>query len=64
MVSFKDGNKENCDIDNLMLISNAENLELCRSGLRFEDPDLTATGLNLVKLKIATGKKRREKRGR
>lgn len=64
MVSFKDGDKENCDIDNLMLISNAENLELWRSGLRFEDPDLTATGLNLVKLKIAAGKKRREKRGR
>ena len=62
MVSFKDGDKENCDIENLMLISNAENLELWRSGLRFDDPDLTETGLNIVKLKLATGSRRQKKR--
>ena len=62
MVSFKDGNKENVDIDNLMLISNAENLELHRSGLRFEDPDLTETGLNVVKLKIKARERRNERR--
>ena len=62
MVSFKDGSKENVDIDNLMLISNAENLELHRSGLRFEDPDLTETGLNVVKLKIKARGRRNERR--
>lgn len=62
MVSFKDGNKENVDIDNLMLISSAENLELQRSGLRFEDPDLTETGLNVVKLKIKARGRRNEQR--
>lgn len=62
MVSFKDCNKENVDIDNLMLISNAENLELHRSGLRFEDPDLTETGLNVVKLKIKARERRNEQR--
>ena len=62
MVSFKDGSKENVDIDNLMLISNAENLELHRSGLRFEDPDLTETGLNVVKLKIKARERRNERR--
>jgi len=48
MVSFKDGN--------------AENLELRRSGLRFEDPDLTETGLNVVKLKIKARERRNERR--
>ncbi|WP_455500930.1 HNH endonuclease signature motif containing protein [Gemmiger sp.] len=62
MVSFKDGNKENCDISNLMLITNAENLELHRSGLRFEDPDLTETGLNIVKLKIRARERKHEQR--
>lgn len=60
MVSFKDCNRENVDIDNLMLITNAENLELYRSGLRFEDPDLTETGLNVVRLKIKARGRRRE----
>lgn len=63
MVSFKDKNKENCSIDNLMLISNAENLELHRMGLRFEDPDLTEAGLNVVKLRIKTRERRNEQRG-
>ncbi len=40
MVSFKNGDKEDLDIDNLMLISNAENLELHRSGLRFDEREL------------------------
>lgn len=62
MVSFKDCNKENVNIDNLMLISNAENLELHRSGLRFEDPDLTEIGLNVVKLKIKARERRNEQR--
>ena len=34
MVSFLDGDKDNCDIDNLVLIDNKENLELNRSNLR------------------------------
>lgn len=41
MVSFKNGDKEDLDIDNLMLITNAENLELHRSQLRFTERERT-----------------------
>ena len=61
MVSFKDSNKLNCDIDNLMLITKGENSALTRYGYRFEDPDLTEAGLNVVRLKQAAAKKRRKK---
>lgn len=60
IVSFKDSNTLNCDSENLMLISKAENSVLNRCGLRFDDPDLTETGLAVAKLKIAS-KKRRSK---
>lgn len=61
MVSFKDSNKLNCDIDNLMLITKGENSALTRYGYRFDDPDLTEAGLNVVRLKQAAAKKRRKK---
>lgn len=53
MVSFRDSNRLNCDIDNLMLITRAENVTLTKMGFRFEDPDLTDAGLNLIRLKKA-----------
>lgn len=60
MVSFKDNNKLNCDIDNLMLLTRGENSALTHYGYRFEDPDLTEAGLALVKLKQAAAKKKKE----
>lgn len=60
MVSFKNGNKDDVSLDNLMLISNAENLELWRSRMRFDEAQLTEAGLTLVKLKIATREKRKQ----
>jgi hypothetical protein len=60
-VSFLDGNKENCSIENLFLIDNDEHLEMIRRKLRFEDAELTAVGANIAKLNIAT---RRRKNGK
>ena len=51
MVSFRDSNKLNCDISNLMLITRGENAALTKYGFRSEDPDLTDAGLNVVRLK-------------
>lgn len=65
MISFRDGNKQNCDISNLMLITKAENVQLSRWGLRSEDPDITDASLNLIRLKNATKaarKARKEKK--
>ena len=58
LVSFKDGNRQNCDISNLMLITQGESAALSRKGFRFEDPDLTDAGLAVVRLQ----KKIRERR--
>lgn len=62
LVAFKDNDKLNCDISNLMLISMGENIALTRCGYRFEDPDLTEAALGLIKLKKAVIKKKRGKR--
>ena len=60
MVSFLDGDKDNCDITNLVLIDNAENLELARSRLRFENAEFTKAGVAVAKARVAA---RRRKRG-
>lgn len=60
-VSFLDGNKDNCNIENLVLLDNAENLEMNRSGLRFDNTDYTEAGVAVAKLKVAS--RRRQKSG-
>lgn len=66
MISFRDGNKLNCDISNLMLITKGENAMLARLGLRSEDPELTDAGVALIRLKqtMKKAKKRRSKNGK
>lgn len=61
MVSFLDGDKDNCNIDNLVLIDNHENLELNRSKLRFSEAEFTKAGLAVAKVKIAVRKKKGKK---
>lgn len=61
MVSFLDGNKDNCDIENLVLIDNAENLEMNRSQLRFADPERTKTGVLVAKARVTVRQKKRRK---
>lgn len=62
MVSFKDGNKTNCDIENLMLITRGENVALTRRGYRSEDPDATMAGLGIIRLKKAAQQRRKERK--
>lgn len=63
MIVFRDGNRANCDISNLMMISKQENAALNKLGLRSKDPDLTEAGVNLVRLRLAVkeAKKRKAK---
>ncbi|MBO7726926.1 MAG: HNH endonuclease [Oscillospiraceae bacterium] len=58
VVAFKDGNKMHCNIDNLMLITQSENMTLTHLNLRSEDPDLTEAGLNLARVKTKLRKLR------
>lgn len=57
-VIFKDGDKQNCSVENLMLVSLAENAVMNRSGLRFTIPEHTETGRLIAKIKIAARRKR------
>ena len=60
-VAHKDGNPLNCDIENLMLMTRAEIATMSRLGLRFEDPELTEAGLNVVRIKHKISKIRKNK---
>lgn len=59
IVTFIDGDKMNCSIDNLMLVTRSENMMLTHMGLRSEDPDLTEAGLNVTRIKTKLRKIRR-----
>lgn len=62
MVTFLDGNIKNTDLSNLALISRTEQMHLVKDNLRFENPELTKTGILITKVKIATGKKQKRRR--
>ena len=49
-VIFADGNKQNLDLDNLILVSPAEQLIINQNGLYKRDKELTKTGANIAKL--------------
>ena len=61
MVTFKDSDRMNCDISNLMLITKAQNAIMTRKRYRSEDPDITEVGAALAALEIAIKKKRSKK---
>lgn len=47
---FLDGNKENFDINNFMLVSDAENLGMTRFDLRSTNPEITKAGALVAKI--------------
>ena len=57
VVSFKDGDKTNCEPDNLMLISKAELLNLNQKGYKDLPADLKPSVLALAKLQVKTFEK-------
>ena len=61
VVTFRDGDKLNCNIDNLMLVTRGENCALTRYGYRSEDPELTDLGLSVIRLKKAVKEARKRK---
>lgn len=60
-VIFADGNKNNLDIDNLILVSNSEELIMNRNSLRFDDKELTKTGSIIAKVMDKTNKVKNER---
>ena len=50
VITFLDGNPQNCALENLALISKAEHLNLQRLGLRTSNPQLTETGILVARM--------------
>lgn len=65
IITFKDGDKTNYDLENLAMITMAESIELTRRGLRTGDKTLTETGILIARLncKISKKAKRRQNNG-
>ena len=65
IISFKDGNKCNCVVENLFCITKAENAILNHQGLRSASPELTESGLVLAKVqhKLSLLKKKTKQHG-
>ncbi len=61
-IRFLDGDKLNCSLDNLALVNKAENLEMTRQGLQYEDPRLTETGVLIARATVKA-KERSKERG-
>ena len=60
-ICFLDGDKDNCNIENLVLLDDKENLKLNRSNLRFSNADFTKAGIAIAKVKIAARQRRGKK---
>lgn len=63
MITFLDGNKENVSLENLALISMAENAILRTKGYRSSNPEITQAGITTAKISIAIKEKRGRKDG-
>lgn len=59
IVGFLDGNKDNCSIDNLFLIDKATNLRLNQKKLRFNNAELTKTGIKIAELSVAVDRRKK-----
>lgn len=60
-VIFKDKNRQNCVLENLAMVSLAENAVMNRAGLRFENAAHTETGILIAKIKIAARNRKKQK---
>lgn len=59
-IIFADGNKQNVDIDNLVLISASEELIMNRNKLFYENKSLTNAGVNIAKLIDKANKRKKD----
>lgn len=57
---LNDGNHRNCDISNLFCLSRAENSVMNNKRLRFDDAELTETGLLIDRVMIKTCEREKE----
>lgn len=59
LIIFLDGDKHNLSMDNLRKIDRSINLEMNRTGMRFDDAALTESGALIATLRVETRKRKR-----
>lgn len=62
IVGFKDGDRTNCQIENLYLKDHAEHAVMTTLHLQSEHPELTEVGLSVAKLRLAQNRAKKKKR--
>lgn len=60
-IIFLDGDKTNCEIDNLVLVTRAEHLELTRNKLRGSTPQFTETAVLIARASVISRKRKKDK---
>lgn len=58
-IIFLDGDKDNCDINNLAMVDGEENLELNHRKLRFKHAESTKAGIMIARARIAAKRRRK-----
>lgn len=61
IVIFKDQNKMNCELNNLMLITRAVHVRMCQKNLYSTDQELTESGVALANLMLVISDKKKGK---
>ncbi len=59
IVTFLDGDRTNCNIENLAVITRNENARMNQNGLHTEDKELTRTGIAVAKLMCKRAKRKK-----
>lgn len=63
-VIFKNGDRTNPDVSNLMLVTRAELARMNQKGLISANPEQTEVGQNIARLILATAKRKKERKRR
>jgi hypothetical protein len=63
VILFADGNRSNFNIDNLILTTQREMMAMNKHQFCSKDPELTKTGMAIVRLKLAIQDKEKGKNG-
>jgi hypothetical protein len=64
VVIFKNGDKTNTDVSNLLLVTRAELARMNQKGLISANPEQTEVGQNIARLILATAKRKKERKRR
>lgn len=60
LIIFKDGDRQNCGLDNLVMVTRGEHAVMNKHGLRPESPEYIDSAILIAKIKIAANKRKKK----